>query len=301
VSPAYMVGGVLCGLAWGYVVYLEVEWRRLDGIAARFARLYATMPGRRDLATVLTDFVSGVSTVPVRVAMGVLVGGLSLLVGANVILALVLGFLGATAPASVRRYLEERTRLTAQRQVPSYLSAVTMAYMTTGSLPTAVQDVARDFPAPLGDWLRLAVARVTNRRAASIGDEMWRLGEENKIHSLWRLATIVRRADEGSPFETTIDSLVSLDREIHQTERQQRDRRVASKQGEMGVQFGSVGLGLFYVLMAVGGDERALTSLFGIVCTAAAVVFVLLAYIAARSGSRAGLVRLGRRRGRRRA
>lgn len=286
-SPAFDVAAVVCGVAWSVVTYGELEEARKRRIAAR---LRPAVRRRLNLTEIGSALLTGRARVPVRIAAGALVGLLALGFGANIVLALVLAFLGGSAPTSLRRYFAERRRHAAERQVASYLSAVTMAYMTGGSIPRAAQAAARTFPAPLGEWLRMGVARVVNRQGDTIGDELWTLGRVEGIRTLMRLGNIVRRAQDGSGYEETIEALQTLDREMHEDERQRRAHKVAAKQGVMSVQFGSVGLGLFYVMLSASGDGKILThETIGLVCTAAAAALVGMAYAISTFGNRSGL------------
>lgn len=281
-TPVFALSAALCSGAWGYVVYEELEARRKGRLARRRERR-----PRPAAAEVVAGLLSGRASLPLRVALGTAVGLLALAAGASVVLAGVLGYLATTSPLTVRRYLAERRRLMAARQVPGYLSAVTMGYLTGGSLPRAAQEASADLPAPLGEWLRLCVARVRTRQGDTFGGELWRLGEGERIRPLMRLGHIVTRAEEGSAHDETVEALSDLDQEMQVDDRLRRERAIAARQGTLTVQAGSVLLGAFYVVLSLAGDGAILSrTALGMILTGAAALFVGLAYLVASAAMR---------------
>lgn len=230
------------------------------------------------------ELATGRASLPLRVGFGAVLGALTVALGGSVVLGAVVWYLGAQMPLAARRYFGELTRRGAARQTASYLSAVTMGYLVAGDLGRAAQEAAADFPAPLGTWLRAAVARVRTRQRSesgvrTFGEELWELGSGTGIRPLMRLGHILRRAEAGSSARETLQALEDLDREVRDDDRLRRERAVAARQGTITVQAGIVLLGLFYVLLSVSGDERLLTSTtVGLVLTALAAVFAVAAY-----------------------
>lgn len=285
-------------LAWGYVAYDEVnavlKARALRGRSAESLRV-------RLVARLVPGGETGVA-MPVRAGVGALLGASVYLLGGNVVAALVAAIVGATAVQTFVRAREALRQRRLVEQLPSFLSAVLMGYLTEASLPRAVEKAVADTPKPLGTVLRGVVASVrvnVGGTRQTVGELLWDIASENRIRALQRFAHTLQQAEKGAAGAAVYKALEDIERELREDERLRRGRLLATRQSTLIVQAGGLGTGVLYVALALSGDAAVMRTGFGILVTAVSALMVgvslLVAHTAARRAAPGKAARSGRR------
>ncbi len=276
---------VVVAAAWGYVAFEEanavLKARVVSGVQAR--------PLRVRMRSRVTAALATGAPLPVRVAVGALLGLSVYLLGANVVVALIAWVVGATALQTISRARAAIRHRRVVEQMPAFLSGVLMSYLTEGSLPRAVEKMAPDVPNPLGAVIRGAIAPVranVGGMRRTVGEVLWDQALDHGIRSLQRLAHTLQQAEKGAASAAVYKALEDIEKELREDERLQRGRILASRQSTLIVQLGAVGAGAFYVALGLMGYGRIMRSGFGVLVTAVAAALVgvslLIAYAAAR-------------------
>ena len=285
--PALM-GTVAVSLAWGYVVYDEAN-AVLKARALRMSRKASLRV--RVVSRLVPDGEVGM-VLPARLGLGVLLGVLTYLAGANLIAAVVAAVIGAMVAQTYIRAREAIRQRRMMEQLPAFLSATLMGYLTEASLPRAVEKAAFSAPKPLGGLLRGAIASVRANAGGvrqTVGEVLWDVGTQVGIRPLQRLAHTLQQAEKGAAGAAVYRALEDIERELREDERLRRGRLLAARQSTLIVQVGAIGAGVLYVALALGGGGAIMRTEFGDVVTAASALLVgvslLIASAAAKRAS----------------
>lgn len=278
----------VAAVAWGYVIQQNVAQRLHRRSVNALAQLAPPplstrpVPGRRlagigaFLGSLLTSAAAGKASLPLRLAFGLLVGLLTLPLGGNIVVALVLGAVATTLPRTIDRWRRERWQRRLEEQLPSFVSAVRTAVDTDGSLPIATATVAIETAAPLGVLLRTAVSASRlnlDGQRKSLGEILSQTATDNHIAYLQRFAHTLMQAERGTSAEAVTEALEDVDRELLEDYQLRRKRRLATGQGTTMVQGGVALMGIIYVLDYTAGAGQMLQhSTFGLAMTAIAAV-----------------------------
>jgi hypothetical protein len=285
-AGAVMVAGIVAvSLAWGYVAFDEAD----AVLKARVLRGKPVQPLRARLAARLVPGGEAGVVLPVRVGVGVLLGGLAYLMGANVVAAGVAAIVGAMAVQTIVRARDAVRQRRMVEQLPAFLSAVLMAYLTEASLPRAVERAAVSTPDPLGTMLRNVVASVRANVGGgrqTVGEVLWDVAARSEVRALQRLAYTLQQAEKGAAGPAVYQALESIERELQEDERLRRGRLLAARQSTLIIQAGGLGVGALYVLLALSGDAAIMRTGFGVLVTAVSALLLGVSMLVANTAAR---------------